>query len=240
MQKILSSPSTFGRYENGDERIEGYFPAVVDEETFWRARAATAGRLQGQGRPTRRFNNLLHGLARCASCDGSMAYIDKSRKGRPRLQCSRALARAGCDDRDVVPYAGVEELVVYAFAHFSDGVVFALEEEAHASAVRAAALRSERDEIASRRARLIELAERGDPIPEIRRRLDGLVSRGDVLSREIDELEAFARNEADVMDDMEQRLDVIGAMVDAVDPLERYRGRSTINARLRLFPRRSS
>ncbi len=235
VQKILSSPSTFGRYENGDEQIDGYFPAVIGEETFWRARAATAGRLQGQGRPTRRFNNLLHGLARCPSCDGTMAFIDKGKKGRPRLQCSRSLNGSGCAESEYVPYAGIDGLVVHAFAHFSDGAVFALEEEARASATRVAALHSERDELAARRARLVELAEGGEPIPEIRQRLDGLVARGDALSREIYDLEAFARNEADVMDDIEERLDVVGAMVDATDPLERYRGRSTINARLRLF-----
>ncbi|WP_234836052.1 recombinase family protein [Sinorhizobium meliloti] len=83
------------------ETIEGYFPAVVDRETFDRVMALSSGRAAGQRAPTA---NILAGLAKCLKCGSSMTRINKGdgkKGGKPYLICSRAKVGAGCAYRSV-------------------------------------------------------------------------------------------------------------------------------------------
>ena len=231
----MTSPATFGRWERGEERIEGYFPAVVDEDTFWRAKAASAERLVGRGRPTRRFANLLHGLARCHACDGTMGYVDKGTRDRPRLRCVSAYCGGGCGNRATVPYAGIDSVMVHCYAHFADAAMFALEEDARAAAAEIEALEHRRRDAAQRRDRLIALAEAGEPIPAIRARLDALAVDIGELDRAIRDANLRAGREADRADDIETRIDIVHGLIFADNQEERARGRAKVNARLRTF-----
>lgn len=108
--KILRNAATIGTfvphtYSKGDdgrrvrtplEPIEGYYPAVIDQDTFARAQA-----MQGHKSPARPRSGgvkfALAGLARCPLCGSTMTRVNKGRKGgQPYLVCTKAKAGAGC------------------------------------------------------------------------------------------------------------------------------------------------
>jgi DNA invertase Pin-like site-specific DNA recombinase len=78
--------------------VEGYYPAVIDRETWERTRALLGNRERPKGgasdKPVR---FLLAGLARCPSCDATMTRVAKGpRGGRPYLICTTAKAGGLC------------------------------------------------------------------------------------------------------------------------------------------------
>ena len=125
--KLLGGPAVIGtmiphtiEYEN-DQRvrkpqdpIQGYYPAILDEDTYERVQAMrlnTTSPLRGMhaGGPVR---NILGSLARCPQCGGTVTRINKGGTGgRPYLVCQKAKAGAGCQYR-TVPYEHVERALV--------------------------------------------------------------------------------------------------------------------------------
>ncbi|MCO5156872.1 MAG: recombinase family protein [Aquamicrobium sp.] len=117
--KILDSRATLGEftphtleYDEAGRKLRkpqsplpGYYPAVVDAETFARAKAMrSAKRGPAQSAGSRKVSHLLAGLARCPHCRSSMLRVNKGngpKGGHPYLVCSRAKAGAGCDYRGV-------------------------------------------------------------------------------------------------------------------------------------------
>lgn len=115
--KILDNPAVLGtlvtrttEVDRGREvvreaqRIGGYYPQIVDAETFARVRAirdtATITRTKGTSPP----RNILAGLSVCPGCGGSMIRVNKGatgKGGKPYLICSRAKAGAGCAYKSV-------------------------------------------------------------------------------------------------------------------------------------------
>jgi len=107
--KILNNRAAIGEFQphtkvNGvrspdGDPISGYFPAVVDEATFFRAQDGKANRRSnGRGRKGVLVTNLFSGLSRCAYCRGSIKYEDKGSgpKGGQYLVCDRARRKLGC------------------------------------------------------------------------------------------------------------------------------------------------
>ncbi|HCO55170.1 MAG TPA: recombinase family protein [Pelagibacterium sp.] len=85
IQKILGNPAALGRFEplaklaggaGGAQTIDGYFPAVVDEQTFFAAQSAAKSRGFGRGRTSDSHRNLLRGIAQCGSCGSGMTIVD--------------------------------------------------------------------------------------------------------------------------------------------------------------------
>lgn len=79
--------------------IAGYFPAVVDAETFSRVSAMRSSKRAPSGRGTRRsVSHVLAGLARCERCGAALVRVNKgARGGALKLVCYRVKSRAGCD-----------------------------------------------------------------------------------------------------------------------------------------------
>ncbi|HZO21696.1 MAG TPA: recombinase family protein, partial [Steroidobacteraceae bacterium] len=115
--KILRNPAVVGTYiphvvEHKDGRvarvpqppIPGYYPRVVDDETFERAQTL----LTARAHTVRQTNvrNLVGGLARCPKCGATMTRVTKgskpSKAGHPKLVCVTAKAGAGCKYHAVV------------------------------------------------------------------------------------------------------------------------------------------
>lgn len=116
--KMLESRAVIGEFtphttshEDGKKRrvpqsaIKGYYPAVVDPETFSRVQAMReAKRGPAQSAGSRKVSHLLAGVARCHRCGSAMVRVTKgigAKGGRPFLVCSRAKAGAGCEYRGV-------------------------------------------------------------------------------------------------------------------------------------------
>lgn len=109
--KILANRAVLGEFQPAVRRenkrvIEGepirdYFPPIIDEELFYRARHAKSQREyhgKGAGRKGVRFSNLFSGLATCAYCGASMKYDNKGSgpKGNRYLVCSKSTRQFGC------------------------------------------------------------------------------------------------------------------------------------------------
>jgi DNA invertase Pin-like site-specific DNA recombinase len=93
--------------------IPGYFPAIIDEATFWQAQEAIKSRRTGAaGRKGPGEPNLFSGLGRCV-CGASLRYIDKGPKpkGGQYLVCSDAL-RNVCENHAHFPYEVLEHKVL--------------------------------------------------------------------------------------------------------------------------------
>lgn len=117
VRKIIDNPAVVGTLSpHVTERLDGggakrrpvgdavrnYYPAVVDGETWARARAAvggrgaagTSGRGRHAGQPVR---HVLAGIASCPVCEGAMTRVWKGvGNGRAFLACARAKRGAGC------------------------------------------------------------------------------------------------------------------------------------------------
>jgi DNA invertase Pin-like site-specific DNA recombinase len=109
--KILRSPTVTGRFvphvesHNGGKMtrtpqapIEGYYPRVIDDQTFERVQSLITAR-----RATVRSStvaSIVAGLARCPKCGGTMTRIFKGagpKAGIPKLVCAKAKAGGGCE-----------------------------------------------------------------------------------------------------------------------------------------------
>jgi hypothetical protein len=103
VQKILSNEAVLGRFQpcrlvNGKRVPEGdpvpdYYPQIITEDLYWRARAAmNARRIVGAGRKGLGYANLVSGLAQCGECGSKMVFIRKGElpKGGQYLVCGSA------------------------------------------------------------------------------------------------------------------------------------------------------
>ena len=107
IKKILDNKSVLGQFQartkkgrlrnpSGDP-VPDYYPRLISDELFYRARAATVLRRRaGGGRKGPNVSNLFSRLAICGTCGRSMRYIDKGKKGGQRLICDGFLRRLGC------------------------------------------------------------------------------------------------------------------------------------------------
>jgi DNA invertase Pin-like site-specific DNA recombinase len=92
--------------------LPGYYPAIVDEETFQRAQAIrlnTSAPLRGRS-ASGDLKNLFGGLAHCARCGSAVVYVSKGQKWRrvyTYLVCLKAREGAGCQYA-TVPYPQFE------------------------------------------------------------------------------------------------------------------------------------
>ncbi len=84
------------RVPTGDA-IPNYYPAVVSEELWLRARNQKKPRKVG-GRKGLGFGNLFTGMCRCANCGGTVTYHSKIHKGASKsyLNCNNRRRGVGC------------------------------------------------------------------------------------------------------------------------------------------------
>lgn len=88
------------RHKQHDATVEGYYPAVIDAETYRRAQALR----QGSGTPLRGRHargevvNLFGGIGRCGRCGATLVLTSKGNGGVKRryVVCEKAKSSAGC------------------------------------------------------------------------------------------------------------------------------------------------
>lgn len=112
--------------------IAGYYPQIIDYDTFWQAQEALENRRgQSAGRRGNGGAHILRGLAKCAVCAGPMHIINKGRppKGGVYLSCDHAKREAGCqnkrswrvDELEEAMLACIAGIDVTAFDKLNDG-----------------------------------------------------------------------------------------------------------------------
>jgi DNA invertase Pin-like site-specific DNA recombinase len=114
IRKILCNPAVIGHFqpmrrtwvdgkrsrEPDGPLIEDYFPAIVDQTTFFRAKRAKLG---ATGKGSHPLANVLSGLLFCALCGGKMHYVGKGPppKGGAYLTCDNARRKHTCNAKSV-------------------------------------------------------------------------------------------------------------------------------------------
>lgn len=116
--KTLDNRAVFGEFQPCrkqdrqpvGEPIHGYYPAVIDESTFYKAQQATQSRRIARGRTGKRFGNLFTGCCKCLECNGTVRYQDKGPKpkGGKYLFCDSNHMHSGCSNRKRWRYELVE------------------------------------------------------------------------------------------------------------------------------------
>jgi Recombinase len=110
LQKILANRAVIGEFQpcktSADGKrepdgppIKGYFPAIIDEELFYRAQKARSERwISGRGRKGKFLTNLFSGLATCIYCRSKILLQNKGPlpKGGLFLVCSAAQRGLSC------------------------------------------------------------------------------------------------------------------------------------------------
>ena len=124
IKKILDNKSVLGQFQprtkkgrvrnpSGDP-VPDYYPRIISDELFYRARAATVLRRRaGGGRKGPNISNLFSKLAICGTCGRSMRYIDKGKKGGQRLICDGFTRGLGCPASCGWSYNDLETSLLY-------------------------------------------------------------------------------------------------------------------------------
>lgn len=197
--KILANRAVLGEFQLGIRRegkrvfvgdpVKNYFPAIIDEELFYRARYARSRRHyqgEGAGRKGEAFSNLFSGLATCSYCGSSMKYDNKGKrpKGYQYLVCTNAARRLGCHakrwsyrDFETSFLAFVSEIDLTAL--IGDDESQQKEKEA---ALKVSALEGEIGDIVSLMEKTYQLLTSGAPAEFISSKLQDLQVRKDQLS----------------------------------------------------------
>lgn len=173
--KMLSGRAVLGEYQphSGTHRqrdrrpegdpIIGYYPTIIDEDTYWRAQQAVQGRTKVAGRRGRGVSHLLLGLGKCARCGSSMHILNKGAlpKGGVYFECSVARRKAGCENGARWRSDRIERRLLQGLVYIDAGAVLnGVQPPAEADHVTALAARLV--EIETRRRRLLALVEDGD------------------------------------------------------------------------------
>ena len=131
VKKIIQNPAVIGRlvahqveWENGRKvrrpvvEIEDHFPAAVSKDDWTRVQEmrdlgqSTGRRSRAVPKSEAAVKNILAGIARCPSCDGTMTRVSKGPSGGyPYLVCAKAKAGAGCTYKSV-RMEGVEAIIL--------------------------------------------------------------------------------------------------------------------------------
>lgn len=93
-QEYVNSKKVF----TSQEPISNYYPSIVDEETWIKVQSLnTYSSSPNRGRHAGKVtNNLLGGLSKCPLCKSTMTLVDKGKKSKPKLICTKAKTGAGC------------------------------------------------------------------------------------------------------------------------------------------------
>lgn len=111
IKKIISNRAVIGEFQSlsmidnkrqplGDP-IKDYFPAVVDENTFYLANSAISRRdASEKGRKGTSFSNLFTGVIYCGECGFKMILRNRGIRGGKSLHCSNKQVGGGCTMSD--------------------------------------------------------------------------------------------------------------------------------------------
>jgi DNA invertase Pin-like site-specific DNA recombinase len=117
--KLLNDPTVLGHFVGKDRTYENVFPAVIDADTWYRARNAMGeNRFGGRaaGRPAKGCANLFQGLCRDASDGGTMQYVQRDERSGGNVLVSAVRFKKKGTERDtatlMVPYELFENAVL--------------------------------------------------------------------------------------------------------------------------------
>jgi DNA invertase Pin-like site-specific DNA recombinase len=252
VSKILKNRAVIGEFQphrlvDGERRPDGdpipsYFPAIVDEQLFYRVQFGLSERLtRGAGRKGAHISNLFSGALVCAYCRSPVKFENKGPppKGTNFLVCDGARRGLGCriarwryDEFEASFLAFVREVDLEQVIHNEDeskkrGI---LEQTV-------AALRGERAAIEAQMEKAYELLEMaGTATSFVAAKLQGLEARRAVVETELREKEQEREHLGSTTGRLYEDRDQVRALVERLQSSagdDLYKIRSQIAARLK-------
>lgn len=209
--KVIQSRAVLGEYQphsgthkNRNRKPEGnpilgYYPRIIDDETFWRAQNATEGRRQSAaGRKGQKGAHILQGLGRCASCGGPMHVQNKGEppKGGIYLACSSNLRKTGCDNNRRIRVDRLERDLLTALLHVDVAALASLDDETPQMLRQIEALKAKLADAKVRRTRLLSVLVTEDE--EVKEQFGQVAAEVKELTKQLKEQEkAAASKQAD-------------------------------------------
>ena len=246
--KIIKNRAVIGEFQphmlvDGKRRPTGdaipkYFPAVVDQEVFYRVQHAQAGRrVRGAGRKGTHFTNIFSGIAKCAYCGSPMKFDNKG-KGATFLVCDGAKRGLGCeiarwryDEFEASFLSFVRELDL---RELLDG-----EDAGKATEIdhTIAALRGELLDTENQREKTFELLQKVDAASDyVAKKLNELETRHGEIKKELDERTAelaLVKAQAQSIRDSEEEFEKLTSALKGATGDDLYKLRAQIADRIR-------
>ena len=159
----LKNPAVIGTRisQAGYEPLIGYYEPIIEKTLFYEVQKlmSATGKGNHSGRRVEDEPNLFTGIARCASCGGSMRFFRATKNVSQRyLKCLNSIIRKGCHVGYVNYDALEQEIIGWLLMDQDEEIVPILEKKpARKNAVHGAEIQALKDQ----QARLIDLAASG-------------------------------------------------------------------------------
>jgi DNA invertase Pin-like site-specific DNA recombinase len=249
VNKILANRAVLGEFQphrlvdgrrvpDGDA-IKDYFPAIIDEQLFYRAQnARDQRRVKGAGRKGPNVSNLFSGLATCAYCGSKMRFENKGPgpKGGTYLVCDSARRGLRCEKTAWRYDAFERSFLAFVKEVDLERLVYREDEARKRSSIddAIAALRGEQAAIGQQMDRTYELlGMAGTAAGYVAQKLQTLEDRRSAVEAELREREQERARLGLTVSDGKQVKALIERLQDRNPSDEAYKLRSTIAARLR-------
>jgi DNA invertase Pin-like site-specific DNA recombinase len=253
VSKILKNRAVIGEFQphrlvdgkrqpDGDA-VKGYFPAVVEEQLFYRVQLGLHERLErGAGRKGERISNLFSRILTCAYCGSPVKFENKGPlpKGGNFLVCDGAKRGLGCEETRW-RYDHFEASFLAFVREVDLERVIRGDDEARKRSIideTIAALRGEQETIRRRMENAYDLLDvAGSATNFVAQKLQQLEDRRSVVEAELREKEQERARLGLIVSDGKQVKALIERLQDRNQSDEVYKLRSTIAARLRSLVR---
>jgi len=211
VHKILKNPAVIGEYwpySGGKDRaktgevIKGYYPVIIDENTYNAVQQVKLKRSKEAGRKGHNFSNLFTSLCRCGYCGANMVYSlsrvhKKTGKKYRYYACTDAKRGMGCKHYVYVDVTNFEELF---FKYCRELDVSTLIDERSdkqtdltQSRILLASMNEKRKQTQLKLQNVIRFVEEGGEVSSLLSRIKELQSELDSLDGEIPSLEKDIR-----------------------------------------------
>lgn len=246
--KILFNRSVLGEFQPhhmvdgkrvpcGDP-VADYFPAVISEADFYKAKASTQSRRLRAGPIGAKVSNLFTSIIKCAYCGSSMRFQDKGnspKSGGKRIVCSNSIRGNGCsisrgwkyDDFEMTVLANLAELDI-------DEILEDDTRNAEISALKSSISETEghKKECELSLNRITESLMTSDEPPK------SFVKKANQLESKLEDLQTALRNQLNELDKAQSARKVIGQqqqdITSLLDSLRKLDGEDLIDLRTRL------
>jgi hypothetical protein len=232
LHRLLTDKAVIGIYTNLEPPIEKYFPAIIDEDTFYAVQSKLKSRIRARGRSNLRDISLFKGICKCSRCGSTMTRITRTRKGKLEyryLYCHGSILGTCKPARRVDLTKFENAFMRYTFGSKTANVFFKEEKEPDNTLPKEiAAVDGQILDKTARRDRLVESIEDGEDNPKVikdriaalENEVEQLRAKKDSLLGELNKTENF---EDDVMEFVTSK-----PVLDKLDSPDRLRLRELI------------
>ncbi|MEX0610302.1 MAG: recombinase family protein [Balneolaceae bacterium] len=242
--------TNYKRVIDGDP-IEGYYPAIVDEDLYYAVQNRMQRFKEKNGHPggrTGKVKNIFSHITKCGKCGGSMHFIDKGKppKGRQYLRCDtsrRGLVddngKRQCtapniryDDFFEIIFKYINELEISSLLPNSDKAKTKLEQNRRLIESKEMQIRETKIK-EQNLGDSIESTNSAEVRASLETRLEGLLANRQALKKEIQNLELQQASLSREAEEVRQSVDQIITVRELLDEQETENERIEMRRRLR-------